>query len=245
MLSGVSVFGEDAPEMKAAAVTPAEKNPIGNDDDNTQQVYIEVKYVRLPEKDILEIASKLKVSPNPRVIDSSFIPLILESENLEVIAGGAVLTENGQEATLRFSMEKYFPESYDYDSLTENDDDKDDDDSAKDEKKGDNSDAKPDKPKVKNENSPYTCLMPEVGSPAELGLRMTVTPSVEKGKIRLAMLPVLQSETEPIVYKFGASERKMPSIQTSAHETNGEISDGGMLIYSSNSLNIYNNMDRL
>jgi hypothetical protein len=81
----------------------------------------------------------------------------------------------------------------------ENSIDNDDDDSAKNKKKGGNSDAKPDKAKVKNENSPYAYLMPEFGEPTELGLRMTVTPSIEKGKIRLAIneenSPSVQVET--------------------------------------------------
>lgn len=235
LLSGMSVYGEDADEMENGAAASSEENMAVTDDDNAQQIYVEAKFVRIPEKDISEIASKLKISPNPRVIDSSFIPLILESENLEVLAGGAVLTENNQEATVRFVMKKYFPVSYAYAPLTEGNEDN---DSTKDENNdGDDIGAKEDKPKAKNENSPYRYLMPTLVEPTDLGLCMTVTPSIKNDAIYLSLIPFLQSESEPTVYKIGTSEYKMPGLQLSTQETNGKIADGEMLIYSSNSSN--------
>ncbi len=222
-----------------------ENEVVADDDSDTRQIYVELKYVRIPEKEIAEIASKLKVSPNPRVIDSSFIPFILKSANLEVIAGAGAISCNNQETTLRISDEKYFPNAYEYYNLSESKEEE-EENSVKDISDTDAKVAKKDKPKEKSKNSPYTYLMPVFGEPTEFSLRMVVTPCIESGKINLSITPILTSESEPTVYNIGISKYNMPSFKTSINELiSYEISDGGMLIHSSTSTKQIDNDQKL
>ena len=148
-------------------------------------VYVEAKLVQIPEKEIAEIAAKLKKPSTFRIIDSSFVPSILESKSLEVVAGGAVLTQNGQQSVVRMITDKYFPVSWnEAQSISTGIGS---DSAVKDDAQNGKT-----KDKVTTGGKAFHCgSSPQFGDPTPLGFQLTVTPTVDVNlhTIDLAMEP--------------------------------------------------------
>ncbi|HBC85367.1 MAG TPA: hypothetical protein DCZ94_00270 [Lentisphaeria bacterium] len=89
-----------------------------------------------------------------------------KSSTADVLATPRVTTQNGQEATIRMVTEEYFPTSWTEATMTQT-----------------------------GINSVFSPSVPELSEPTELGVRLTVTPTVDADRytISLDMTPIVQS----------------------------------------------------
>jgi general secretion pathway protein D len=136
------------------------------------------------------------------------------SQKTEILSTPRVTTMNGQEATIRMTTEQFFPESWGEAEI------------------------------ISNSSTGRTYIvpsLPEFGDPTELGVRLTVTPTVDADKytIALAMIPVIQTHigwidySYNITYAIGGTITNtliMPIIETRTVETQLTVYDGETIV---------------
>lgn len=134
------------------------------------QVLITTRYVKIAQKDFDELKKKTKKHGQ----SGSLWTAVLESDKTEVIASMSVLTQNGEEATIRTVKEEYFPESWGEGGVGTPANNTDDDEEIE---------------KTHQPNGEVITQQefPEFGETTELGVRMTVTPTVDPDKYTLSL----------------------------------------------------------
>jgi general secretion pathway protein D len=135
------------------------------------------------------------------------------SQKTDILSTPRITTMNGQEATIRMTTEQYFPESWGQAEVIENSD---------------------------TGRTYVVPSLPEFGDPTELGVRLTVTPTVDADKytIALAMIPIIQTHIGWIDYSFfivygGGTVTniiRMPIIETRTVETQLTVYDGETIV---------------
>lgn len=142
------------------------------------QVLITTRLIKIPDCEFRKIKKTKK---------NSLYEQILLSDKSEIIASASIVTQNGEEATLRMVRDVYFPDSWGESSNYSKSDSIDDENETKKGDKG-NRQAKLDNPEISTPSSP------EFGEPTELGVRLTTTPTVDPDKytITMDMIPVIQ-----------------------------------------------------
>ena len=118
---GVTIQEEPAPQ--AGDEDAANFNPVTQqvpavieENPNDPQVYIEVKYLRVPNKTIKELGLSDAISGQGRLKKDEYLKLI-SAEGVQTIAGSAVLVKSGEEATIRLVTDKYLPQSWSQESF--------------------------------------------------------------------------------------------------------------------------------
>ena len=134
------------------------------------------------------------------------------SDRTDLLATPRITTQNGEEATIRMVTEQYFPESWGETTII--------------------TDAT---------GTGFNAGMPEFGEPTEIGVRMTVTPTVDPDKytISLDMIPVVQSHVGWVDYSYQVSDGAggqitntliMPIIEARTIQTQITIYDGETVV---------------
>jgi len=133
--------------------------------------------------------------------------------NTNILSCPRITTLNGEEATIRMVTEQYFPESWGEAQLAE---------------------------MGGVTGSVYISSMPEFGEPTELGVRLTVTPTVDPDRytITLDMVPVVQTHVGWTDYSYeqitssGTVQNilRMPIIEARTVETQLTIYDGETVV---------------
>lgn len=134
------------------------------------------------------------------------------SDRTDILSTPRITTQNGEEATIRMVTEQYFPESWGETTII--------------------TDAT---------GSGFTAAMPEFGEATEIGVRMTVTPTVDPDKytISLDMIPVVQSHVGWVDYSYQVSDGAggvvdntiiMPIIEARTVQTQVTIYDGETVV---------------
>ena len=98
-------------------------------------------------------------------------------DNANILSCPRITTQNGEEATIRMVTEEYFPDTWGEPTLLDTGD---------------------------GGAVGYVSSMPEFSEPTELGVRLTVTPTVDPDKytITLDMIPVVQSQVDWTDYSY-------------------------------------------
>lgn len=133
-------------------------------------------------------------------------------DRTDVLSTPRITTQNGEEATIRMVTEEYFPESWGETTII--------------------TDAT---------GTGYSAAMPEFGEPTELGVRMTVTPTVDPDKytISLDMIPVVQTHVGWVDYSYNvpdgaggtiANTIRMPILEARTIQTQVTIYDGETVV---------------
>ena len=173
-------------------------------------VIIESKYVKIAQEDFEQIKNEYESSSQ----ESSLWKKVLYSDKTETLASASVLTQNGEEATIRMVKEVFFPESW-------NEGVPDPGDFAKLALK-------------RNRKQIVTQVLPEFGEPTELGIRMTVTPTVDpdKNTVLLDALPVIQQHVG-WTYSKDSQAEKMSIIKAFTSQNQVTLHDGEPYLASS------------
>lgn len=143
--------------------------------------------------------------------------------NLNILSCPRITTQNGEEAIIRMTEEIYFPDSWGEPTIL------------------DSGIAPPEDPGVENfAATGYVASMPEFSEPTELGIRLTVTPTVDPDKytITLDMIPVVQQHvgwtdyTYDVVTGQGTVKNitKMAIIEARTVTTQVTIYDGETIV---------------
>ncbi|HBC85982.1 MAG TPA: hypothetical protein DCZ94_03410 [Lentisphaeria bacterium] len=187
------------------------------------QVGIGIKYLKITETDFRNAVGE-DVALNPKKINSTLYAKLMECPKTQVVADSYVLTQNGQEATVRMINEKYLPTSWGESNLVEDNRNVPEAEIKKD-----------DKEKQKTLVSYST--VPDLAEPTELGVRLTVTPTVDADRytISLDMTPILQSHVGWTDYQNGGTNAKMPEFAVSTAETKLVVYDGSNVLLESSS----------
>ncbi len=177
------------------------------------QVSIEARFIQIPSKELAKIRKTVKTADrkdaNKAIIDSEFS---------QVIASAAVLTQNGEEATLRLVTEKYLPETWGTNSIKP-------DLKGKDEEANTASNYRP--------GPDGWAAIPEFADYSDLGIRLTVTPTVDVDRSTIAfdMVPVIQIQKGWTDYLDG-KQINMPVIETITTQAQFHCNDGCTTILS-------------
>ena len=186
------------------------------------QVLVETTLIKISQKDL----NRLKIEHKKEKAHISLWRKVINSKEAETVASASVVSQNGEEATIRMVKDVYFPKSWRYQhakSKVEN---------KTDEKK---------KIEINVEAPPVTDgriitrqPFPEFGEPTELGTRLTVTPNVDPDKytISLEAVPVFQQHIGWSTYKKSKVE-KMPIIKAYQAKTETTLYDGQTMLISS------------
>ncbi|MFZ2658381.1 MAG: hypothetical protein WAX69_25835 [Victivallales bacterium] len=135
-----------------------------------------------------------------------------KSSTADVLATPRVTTQNGQEATIRMINEEYFPTSWTEATFTQT-----------------------------GTYSVFSPSIPELGEPTELGVRLTVTPTVDADRytISLDMTPIVQSFIGWTDYSYNfvdlggnalTNTLKMPIFEVRTVETKLVVYDGETVV---------------
>ncbi|OGV53585.1 MAG: hypothetical protein A2X45_04425 [Lentisphaerae bacterium GWF2_50_93] len=135
-----------------------------------------------------------------------------KSTTADVLATPRVTTQNGQEATIRMINEEYFPTSWSEATFTQT-----------------------------GTYSVFSPSIPELGEPTELGVRLTVTPTVDADRytISLDMTPIVQSFIGWTDYSYSfvdlggnalTNVLKMPIFEVRTVETKLVVYDGETIV---------------
>jgi len=186
------------------------------------QVGIEVEFLKISESDFRSLVGD-DVLLEPRKLNSSLYKKLIESDKTRIVASSYVLTQNGQEATIKMNSERYFPASWINPLIADNN----------------NIAPVADNDKKDEKEKKKSCLVyefvPELGEPAGLGISFSFTPTVDADyyTISLDMTPVVQSHTGWTDYAFGDSKIKMPEFAISTVETKAVVYNGETLLLES------------
>ncbi|HCE46413.1 MAG TPA: hypothetical protein DET40_22950 [Lentisphaeria bacterium] len=185
------------------------------------QVGIGVKYLKITESDFRKVVGE-DMALNPRQINSSLYSKLMESGKIQVVADSYILTQNGQEATVRMVSEKFFPIRWTESNLVDENREKAAAGTEKDDKE-------------KGKSHVTYSTTPEFGGQTELGVRLTVTPTVDADRytISLDMTPMIQSHIGWTDYDLGETKAKMPDFAVSTAETKMVIYDGSSVLLES------------
>jgi type II secretory pathway component GspD/PulD (secretin) len=134
------------------------------------------------------------------------------SDRVDVLSTPRITTQNGEEATIRMVTEQYFPESWGETTII-----------------------------TDFTGTGFTAAMPEFGEATEIGVRMTVTPTVDPDKytISLDMIPVVQTHVGWLNYSYNVSDGAggilpntiiMPIIEARTVQTQITIYDGETVV---------------
>lgn len=174
-------------------------------------VVFDVKYVKMPEKDFSELKEKYESGFN----EKSLWEYVLESEKTEILASGSVLTQNGEEATVRMVNEVFFPESWGEGRIKF-------------------PAGKINKADLGRSKLIERAPSPEFGIETELGLRFTITATIDPDMytVSLDAIPIIQQHIGwNSVVDNNAS--KMPILRAFTSQTQATLYDGRpMLIHS-------------
>jgi len=134
------------------------------------------------------------------------------SDRVDVLSTPRITTQNGEEATIRMVTEQYFPESWGETTII-----------------------------TDFTGTGFTAAMPSFSEPTELGVRMTVTPTVDPDKytISLDMIPVVQTHVGWLDYSYNIADGSgglipnmiiMPIIEARTVQTQITIYDGETVV---------------
>ncbi len=199
--------------------------------ENNSQIYFEYTLMKIKDSELREI--KLDGILKSFKIPADTVEMLREKS--EIILSSSIVTQNGEETTLRTIVEKYYPEAWSdpSSSAINNSDGK---PTVTDESSGkSNEKSAPVKVRQPAVNS-LTSPMPIFGSTTETGLRITLTPTLDKdGKtVALDLTPVLQTDLGTRGY--GKNDLlAMPIIGASTVSTAVSINNGETLLYSAES----------
>jgi len=193
------------------------------------QVVIEAKYIKIAKKDFDDIQKTYSTSGQK----DSLWKKVLSSDKSEIIASASVMTQNGQEATIRMIKEVHFPESWSAGSS-----------GVTGSKPAKTSEVKTkEKQQVIEKSKSFypsngtlieTQVVPSFGEPTELGIRLTVTPTVDPDKytISLDAIPVIQQHVGWTTLT-DSKDVKMPIIKAWIAQTQTTSYDGDPILANS------------
>ena len=230
---GVTIQEEPAPQ--AGDEDAANFNPVTQqvpavieENPNDPQVYIEVKYLRVPNKTIKELGLSDAISGQGRLKKDEYLKLI-SAEGVQTIAGSAVLVKSGEEATIRLVTDKYLPQSWSQESFVISSNGALIGKAANPEKKSDAKTESTIKLATSVEATVTIPPVPQLGEPTEFGITMRVTPTVDADykTIALDVLPVIQSLTGWTEYD---GKTKMPIVSRCTIQAPLQTKDGEIVI---------------
>lgn len=186
------------------------------------QVLMEATLIKISLKDL----NRLKKEHKQEKSHVSLWKKVINSKEAETISSASVVSQNGEEATIRMVKEVFFPKSWSYQHAKNKVENK------TDEKK--NIEIKVEAPPVVDGKVITRQPFPEFGEPTELGVRLTFTPSVDPDKytISLEASPAFQQHIGWSTYKKSKVE-KMPVIKAYTGKTETTLYDGQTMLISS------------
>jgi phage baseplate assembly protein gpV len=196
--NGSRIVYDDAISRVIATNTPDQLRRIERIIDELNvvdpQVLVTTRFLKIPDREFRKLKGNKTISLWEQVI---------RSDKAEIIGSASMVTQNGEEGTARMIREVYFPDSWGecgFSSTSETQSNETESEDIEDEEHPDQEEdtdsiSEPQKhPVLPNGQMISYSSMPEFGEPTELGIRLTVTPTVDVDKytITLDMIPVIK-----------------------------------------------------